>query len=181
MITNNFKKVMQLLMTSHYNSFINNIEIVNVDGVSKSLKYIHTNYTDFFNIPYNMKRINKTTNHSTASIFFGNGEKQVSENDYKLNGAILNDKLECMATVTAENDGDVRKIVGVYTLRNISDSGITIKEVGLVGYTSDYSTSVYLLIDRTLLDEPLTLAAGETGEITYTIENTLQHSTATAQ
>lgn len=180
MITNNFKKAVQLLMTSKYSDFVNNMNLVDVNGNNKSLKYIHDSYFDFYRFPANM-RIFRKINRLENGIFFGNGEKQVSENDYRLNGAILNDKLECMATVTAENDGDVRKIVGVYTLRNTSDSEITIREIGLVGYTSDYNTSVYLLIDRTLLDEPLTLAAGETGEITYTIENTLQHSTATAQ
>lgn len=180
MITNNFKKAVQLLITSKYSDFVNNMNLVDVNGNNKLLKYVHDSYLEFYKFPKWMRTYQKTNNYLNG-IFFGNGEKQASEDDYKLDGAILNEKLECMITLSAENDGDVRNLVGTYTLRNISDSGITIKEVGLVGYTSDYNTSGYFLIDRTLLDEPLTLAAGETGEITYTIENTLQHSTATAQ
>lgn len=187
MITNNFKKAIQLLMTSDmYNGFGNAMEFVDYNGNKQSVKWICASGIQdvprAFSFHFIMNTFSKVNNYSGNGVYFGNGEKQATENDYKLDGTILNDKLEVMKTITAENDGDIRKIVGVYTLRNTSDSEITIREVGSVGFIyGNNGGNSYALYDRTLLDEPLTLAPGEIGEITYTIENTLQHSTATAQ
>ena len=51
MITNNFKKAVQLLMTSKYSDFVNNMNLVDVDGNNKLLKYVHDSYFDFYKFP----------------------------------------------------------------------------------------------------------------------------------
>lgn len=47
---------------------------------------------------------------------------------------------------------------------------VTITEIGLICYSYQYSSDKYaIMVDRTLLENPIEIPAGETRQITYTI------------
>lgn len=96
---------------------------------------------------------------------FGNGSTPPTEDDIWLSGdRITNIGVSSVVSSTINDDGSVCK-TAVFTISNKSTTDdITISEVG----TCDYITS-YVLLDRTLLDEPVTIPAGGVGQITYTI------------
>lgn len=102
-----------------------------------------------------------------AGAIFGNGTTPPTEDDYKLSGDIVTGYTSS-GTASTEIVGSQIIQEAVYTLTNTSSSDITISEVGYVGRTSS-STAHYFLLDRTLLDSPVTIPAGGVGQVTYTI------------
>lgn len=58
----------------------------------------------------------------------------------------------------------------IYTITNSSATDITIAEVGLWGYINYAASSMEnALLERTVLDEPVTIPAGGIGMVTYSI------------
>ena len=103
----------------------------------------------------------------TGGVCFGTGTATPTENDYTMTQKLLNSST---ATVTASVTTNGSTITGTYTIVNVGSSSITITEVGLFGNCMYSKNQSYCyLVDRTLLDEPLTIEAGAVGKIVYTI------------
>lgn len=55
-------------------------------------------------------------------------------------------------------------------LVNSSSSDVIVSEVGLIASMGSYNNKDYkCLLEHTLLDEPITIPAGEVGKVIYTI------------
>ena len=108
--------------------------------------------------------------HQTREIVFGSDNTPETGESYKLKKAInagLNTALT--RSVQANDDGSHSSVV-IANCTNISSEPITIGEVGLrKGFLVAYSSTKYVLLDRTPLPTPLTIQPGEVGRIVYTI------------
>ena len=114
------------------------------------------------------------TDYTSQGVVFGNGTVEPSADDYKLSGSIVSSKLGVTARVTRNADDDGCTNIAVFTITNNGSSAVTISEVALFDkffYTqsNDTLSSTYAMLDRTLLDAPLVIPAGDVGLITYTI------------
>ena len=115
---------------------------------------------------------NVSTRVSGSVFVFGTSDTPPSVNDYTLAGEFISG-IAIDQSLTSYSTGDTNVLTQRLYVRNTGASTITIKEVGRTGnlsyHTTSWSTttdSCSFLIERTVLDEPLTLAAGESGIIT---------------
>lgn len=104
---------------------------------------------------------------STGGVCFGTGTAAPTEDDYTITQKVLNSSVATVAVVVEQNGST---ITGTYTIINISTSAFTITEVGMFGNCMyNKNRSYCYLVDRTLLEEPLTINPSESGKIVYTI------------
>lgn len=120
-----------------------------------------------------------TTSAATAiGVAFGSGTVAPTVEDNTLSGTqhtwinTSNTTLE----FSYGEDGDDIVLTCVYTINNNSGADATIGEVGLFSYaygkpgaSSSSKGYVPTLIERTLLDVPITIPADGVGKVTYTI------------
>ena len=116
-----------------------------------------------------LKNINATAYQNNGGVAFGNGTREPSMDDYTLSGSLVT-----AFTASALMSKTGNTITVTYTITATAD--ITISEIGL--FSLYYSGNRYpFLVERTLLDEPVTIAAGGIGQVVYTI--TFNNLTAT--
>jgi len=110
--------------------------------------------------------IYKTT---TSGIVLGSGTTPPTINDFRLESQITSG-LHCSVASVYHSEGYVTRNI---TATNISDYEITIAEIGYQCqiYTGENTTSgsKFVLMDRSLLQVPVTIPAGGVGVISYTI------------
>lgn len=97
----------------------------------------------------------------------GSGTTPATFDDYKLENTITSG-LTCTTAVIMDANNDA---IHKFTFTNISNNDITIGEIGIIGsayYSGSNHTSV--LVERTVLDSPLTIPAGGIGTIDYSIK-----------
>lgn len=112
-----------------------------------------------------------TTAFKTAGICFGDGTAQPDINDITLSGNIIL-TLTGTATVTQNTDDNGTSVTSTIVLKNTGSKAVTLSEVGLIirAYRSSGAAyNVWLLVDRTLLETPVTIPSNETRTINYTI------------
>lgn len=128
------------------------------------------------------KNLNSHTIYSTtdgiSGVVFGDGDTPVTINDYALSGNILSGFAWSNSTNKVFDETGFT-INSLFTITNNNSDSITIKEVALYGYlsqtyssitaTSTDSYSQRFMIERTVLDAPVTIPAGGVGQVTYTI------------
>lgn len=107
-----------------------------------------------------------------GGLYFGSGVTPATKQDYALESVItsgLTFPSQGISVIGKEADEQYAVIV-THSVRNISESAITIGEVGLFGsgYASA-SSHYYFLLERTVLSEPITIPAGGTKLVTYKI------------
>ena len=106
-----------------------------------------------------------------GGVLFGTGNTEPTLEDYKLSGDVITG-IEGTAIVSSKEDDDGSLTIEcIYTITNGNSFEITISEIGVFGMgSSSYAgSSLAVLLDRTILDEPLTIPAGGLGQVTYTI------------
>lgn len=125
------------------------------------------NYS-YYSYPY-LGRVEKSTS-SYSGVIFGTGSTAPTVDDYKLSGSIVTG-FSYSATKTSVTYSDTGMTVSwTYSITSTASSDITIREVGLIASTSGSSGAANMcLLDRTILDEPVTIPAGGVGQVTYTI------------
>ena len=128
---------------------------------AKSALVHHTNYVTNFSVSY--------------GVCFGNGTAPESYNDYTMSGELMTSYTESQTITGSEDELGCTK-TALYTITNSGSEPFTISEVGLIGYvyvrSADYSSRyIYdnILLERTLLDVPITIEAGGVGQVTYTL------------
>ena len=177
MLSNQFNKVLKNFVSG------NSFSLKCVDGTSKTLTISTPNNTvNYVNmmalymakIPALMDNVYTYSNAITATldapgVHFGTGTAIPTSDDYKLENRITMISSDYPVTKKVTQNGDT--ITGVYTITNNTSNDITITEIGLYGKALYSGTSSYLyLVDRTLLDSPVTIPAnGGIGQVTYTI------------
>ena len=109
---------------------------------------------------------------------FGSGNTAPTINDYALETPLTDSDYSATLTNTVRGvDNGVPYMEFTFVLTNISSSSITVSEVCYVSNnitvcTSSSGTSVArndIMVDRTLLASPVTIAAGDTAAIKYRI------------
>lgn len=101
---------------------------------------------------------------SGSAVVVGSGTTPPSVTDYKLGSQITT--VSGTASYQRVTDGATDTFTIVATLTNTGTSSITISEVGLQLKATNNST---YMIERTLLEYPITIAPGGIGQVTYTI------------
>ena len=116
-----------------------------------------------------------STSNNTSGIQFGTGTTPPTFDDYKLSGSIIAG-LTGTLTKDCVNDEDGNFVITISaTLTNTNSTDVTIGEIGYSrsftgrGTTGNSNAYAYILIDRTVLDTPVTIPAGGIGQVTYTI------------
>lgn len=113
-----------------------------------------------------MKKV-RTAISTYGGVIFGSGTIPPTIDDYNLSGSLL-------TTITASvnynftTDDSGVCYEAVYTITNTGASEITIGEIGLLA-GGDSAPNKKFLVERTVLDNPVTIPAGGIGQVTYTI------------
>ena len=113
--------------------------------------------------------LNKWANNSVSpGVQFGTGTTPATASDYFLQSILTPSQIDVSTpSAVSYSRGDTFDEYSVsFGVTNKTADAITISEVGLI--VCPYANN-YVLVDRTLLDEPVTIPAGQSKQITYTI------------
>jgi hypothetical protein len=114
--------------------------------------------------------------HTVGGVYFGSGATLPTKDDYCLESPISSDaiKVSSMSKTILKQENGQYLFIGEFIVRNISDSAINIQELGCFSQpfysrSSTGSQTVYYLslMERTVLDEPITIPAGESRLVAY--------------
>lgn len=108
---------------------------------------------------------NVRTDYVYGGVVFGTDDTAPTFDDYKLSGDLIT-TMSASASVVVTKDDDGYTYVATYTISNTGSADITIKEVGLILRGRSNSS---FLIERTVLEAPLTIPASGVGQLVYTI------------
>lgn len=131
----------------------------------KSYGYTPAGLITLCQIGNRMRSISKSK--QSGGVCFGTGRKAITLDDYFLSGNLIT-SLSGTSVISYEHDttNNLITVTGVYTVTNGSSDNAVVGEMGVIANIR----SDYYLIDRTLLDEPITIPPGEIAKITYTIK-----------
>lgn len=174
MITSNLYKILfGYVYNSSTNGGSNNYvgpslypELVNIEGETRTRANYGANYQlfDFVNV---LSFASKGSPNNTVYITVGTGTTEATRSDYNLE--IPNEDI----TISAATQGvksDYSGKVYTFSLYNPTSDDITVTEIGLIGILTKWSNAIdHILLDRTILDIPITIPAGESKPITYEI------------
>ena len=105
-------------------------------------------------------------------VTFGTGTTPATASDYALENILDSVKISVAnSSAVSFSQGDTYdEYIVTFGITNKTAAAITISEVGLTAAPyCDSSTNHYALVDRTVLDTPVTIPAGQSKQITYTI------------
>ena len=107
---------------------------------------------------------------STAGVSFGTGTTPATASDYCLESILGTTQISASvpSTVSYSRVDTYEEYSVTFGVTNETADAITISEVGLPIYSNN-SPYPYVLVDRTVLDTPITIPAGQSKQITYTI------------
>lgn len=177
MITNSYKKYVY----GRYNRTTVSNAVIDCEGAkhSSSPYGYSSNGTNMADHAYIIRQGFKFTttlkaNGGSVGVYFGSGSTPPTEDDYTLE-APISSGLSSVQTSLAECV-DCSYIERAAIVKNTSAADITIREIGFFGVTvadgNSDSTNWLFLIDRTVLDEPITIPPGEVRTLTVRVENT---------
>ena len=129
----------------------------NLEQMGSTVKTIPPTYYNF-NSRYNNYYPNN------RGIVFGSGTTPPQKTDYKIENHIADG-----LTYSNNNTSETNSVVNwVQTVQNTSGEPITISEVGL--FSAGDSSSLCILLTRTVLDTPVVLQPNEVKTFTITID-----------
>ncbi len=132
-----------------------------------------TNYncginTNYYGVNLRMGGKDLVTTMYSVGIVLGTGTTAPTVNDYCLSGGVITTVTGSVADMSPD---DGTSIISVLTITNTADTAITIGEIATTCYLPyESSRNDYFMVDRTVLEAPVTIEAGGVGQITYTIE-----------
>ena len=118
---------------------------------------------------------------SWSGVSFGSGTTPPTLNDYKIESIFNNEQITATRTfVTRGLDTNNKPYMELtYVVTNKADTNITVSEIAVVSNNivvcNEYSSNPSwvgqndILIDRTLLDTPVTISSGDSASIKYKI------------
>ena len=158
MLTKNFYALMRTAL-GKTSSTITNIE--NTTG-TVSMSSSTSNWYGVFS------SMNYYETNGTQYVRFGSGTTPATVNDYKLESLIDSGITVAQPSkVTTEQTDSY--ILWTVTFGVSASAEITISEIGLISKARLPSGETNTLVDRTVLDTPITIPAGQSKQITYTI------------
>lgn len=105
-------------------------------------------------------------NFAECEIYLGTGNVTPTIDDYKLSGELVTGLRSQEQETTATNNS----ITFSATATNGTESPVTIKEIGLGGYSSTSTTPFAILLTRDVLATPVTLNVGDSKTFSITID-----------
>ena len=108
-------------------------------------------------------------------VYFGTGRTPANKADYCLESPITSGLSvgNPSSTVKASKGNGIYTVSATFTLTNTTEEEINIWEIGLFTGLAYYQITKYytcpVLMERTVLTEPITIPAGETNVVTYTL------------
>lgn len=178
-----------------HNLFFNTFGGSTTNGVSgKYLKgaggqqvniYTSMTMTDFNNIGIALSKgrcrnivteVASTNSSTYYGVYFGSGSTPATRADYTLESPITSGLDVTSQTVRILNNGNGKyEVRGQYIAKNTTSAEINIYEIGVFLPIQSKSTEWYsVLMERTVLTEPITIAPGESKLVTYKL--TFNHS-----
>lgn len=128
-------------------------------------------YSEFITLPIAL---------SKYSICMGTGNAPATYDDYRLSGDVISYNLALVKrTVVWDSENKKFKHAAIFTCTNTGESDVTISEWGIfrpltndgsMAYTYNNNDSWITLMFREVLDEPVTIAAGTTGTLTFSMD-----------
>lgn len=103
---------------------------------------------------------------SGTGVVIGSGSTPPTTNDYCMENQITTVTGTVGLTKSIGDNQDYASITALLTITNTGSEDITINEIGLQIKTTGNWT---YLVERTVLDAPVTIASGGVGQITYSI------------
>ena len=180
MITKNYYRVLAYLFTRKDNE----IRIKNYLGNDKTIPNSSTIFSLAWGLDKNdaftaSMRYLRSSLGDSSGVILGDGDTPPTPDDYRLAGEIITDFTYSGSLTHVVSDTAITA-KAIYTITNTSDTEITIKEVGLMGanFASQLTGAQRFLLERTVLDTPVTIPAGGVGQVEYTV--TFNYPTATA-
>lgn len=139
--------------------------------------------TAYFFAPYPSGSVNLnslSTSLTSAGIIVGSGTTTPTVDDYSLESMItsgITGSIPANPTYTFDSTNNQYVVSKDITIANTGSEAITISEIGILGkvyYGASKGATVgttnkYVLIDRTVLNEAVTIPAGESGVVRYEI------------
>lgn len=112
----------------------------------------------------------RTALDSGGGVIFGTGNAIPTIDDTTLSGDLVSG-FSYNSNVSAERGEDGVTLTALYTVINNNAEEITISEVALIAnlYNNNTQAMYKGLLDRTVLDTPVTIPAGGVGQVEYTI------------
>ena len=172
MLTNNFWKCIQSM---YARKKVSTMDFVGTDG--KVFNGATGNYRVSFTWIEDVPTVQ--TNKTSRGIRFGDSDEAPSADDYWLKGNIISGFTYTVTTIwDADGQGHL-----LFTITNTSSNAFTIKEVAWVSPITSYwnnnssSAGGVAMLDRTVLDTPVTIPAGGVGQVEYTITFNLPTAT----
>lgn len=165
MFTNNYIKWQRMAFVGDYS-----VGLIDVNGASVSATTNYS-YQTTYGVALGKKMASPTLYSTGAGLIFGTGATPATKDDYCLESQITAGlSIKAGSTVIAEETPGVYVAQVTHTLTNTSDAPINLYEFGLVGevFTSGGS-SKYVLFERTVLSEPITIHPGGLKLVTYKI------------
>lgn len=122
--------------------------------------------------PFNhMKSLQSNLGNSGLSgVVLGTGTTPATSDDITLAGNVISTYTYTSSAVAQQTDNGY-EATATYTITNTGTDAFTVSELCFFAsaYNSDSSSSGPMLLERTVLENPLTIEAGGIGVLTYTI------------
>ena len=106
--------------------------------------------------------------YNTYGVSFGTGTTPATMSDYRLENMLGETQINVsvQSAVSYSRADTYDEYSATFGITNKTAEAITISEVGL---TTMPNSSYYALVDHTVLETPITIPAGQSKQITYTI------------
>lgn len=176
MITKNFKAIIAWLLQIKTYSPKGYTPIKDVNG---NTLYSSGNISNYPAGKTSAVIINTTTN---PGIYLGSGSTPPTENDYSLESRITGGLTPSSTNETAGVDENGNPFITfVFTLTNTTANDITVAEIGYfqtcmaaASYGGNASAYERFMLDRTVLQNPVTVPANGNAVIEYTLKTIIQ-------
>lgn len=153
--------------TSNAKPMFPSSSVKNTAGQDRWVSFVNNNLLSSLTIQLNA---------TNPGFHFGTGTTSPTEDDYKIESDITSG-INVVLNSSFRSYSPKPHMTFTFTITNTSSSDITISETGIVTgniwcCTSSSATSAAannILIDRTLLDTPLTIAPSSTAALEYTV------------
>ena len=176
MITKNFYKMLAAMMAN-----LQDFTATSFNGSTVTMN--EYNWENRFEWNVLLSNLQKSANSSNG-VVLGNGDTPPTFEDYTLAGDLISNFVFTASVSTLKTDGSGVTIRALYTITNNNSSEITIKEIGLIVNGTQFNSGSgpdaknKIILDRTVLDTPVTIPAGGIGQVVYTITFNLPTATA---
>ena len=182
MVLNNYYRLLAAALRSNSSSWISGGTAecpIGVNGVAIT-RFIPSKIQNCLNLLLGASTIGNaydSTNGNATAVIFGDGSTPPTANDYKFAGSVISNLKFLSSPLDLTDQNDVITQKRIFTITNNNANAITISEVGITCNIFQYTQDARFIVERTVLDTPVTIPAGGIGQVVYTITFNLPTAT----